>query len=66
MWKKRYPDLPEKHGIPFTGIENATPEALALGQPPVGASNLPFGVFEYLDHLDELPLDPNLDPDLGD
>ncbi|MCG8586273.1 MAG: sulfatase-like hydrolase/transferase, partial [Pirellulales bacterium] len=25
LWKKKYPDKKEKHGIPFTGIENASP-----------------------------------------
>jgi len=26
LWKKKYPDAKEVHGIPWTGIENATPE----------------------------------------
>jgi arylsulfatase len=33
LWKKRYPDAQEVHGIPWTGIENATPEVKALANP---------------------------------
>jgi len=65
LWKKRYPDVPEKHGIPWTGIENATPEVKALSKPPVDPKRLPFDPREYIEHLDELPFDPNADPDLG-
>ena len=32
LWKKKYPDLPERHGIAWTGIENASDEVKALGQ----------------------------------
>ena len=63
LWKKKYPDTREKHGIPFTGIENATPEIKALAKPPIDPKKLPFDVFEYIDHLDELPFDRNLDPE---
>jgi len=66
LWKKRYPDVTEKHGIPFTGIENATPEVRALSKPPVDFGRLPFDPLEYIDHLDELPFDPNADVGLGE
>jgi len=26
---------------------------------------LPFDPLEYVEHLDQLPFDPNMDPDLG-
>ena len=32
LWKKTYPDAKEVHGIPWTGIENATPEIQALAK----------------------------------
>jgi len=66
LWKERYPDVPEKHGVPFTGIENATPEVKALATPPVDPKKLPFDIFEYIEHLDELPYDPKLSPGIGD
>ena len=66
LWKKKYPDLPERHGIPWTGIENATPEIQALSKPPADLRNLPFDPLEYIEHLDELPFDPQADPDFGE
>ena len=66
LWKKKYPDLPERHGIPWQGIQNASPELRALAQPVIDKSKLPFDPLEYVEHLDELPFDPNLDPDLGE
>ena len=66
LWKKKYPDLPERHGIPWTGLENATPEIQALSKPPVELQKLPFDPLEYVEHLDELPFDPNSDPGLGE
>ncbi len=65
LWKKKYPDSTEKHGIPWTGIENATPEVRALANPPASLKNLPFDPLEYIEHLDELPFDPNADPSIG-
>ncbi len=65
LWKKKYPDLTERHGIPWTGIENATPEIKALAKPPLYLDKLPFDPLEYIEHLDELPFDPDLDPGLG-
>ena len=64
LWQKQYPNIAEKHGIPFTGIENASTKVKALANPPVYFKKLPFDLFEYIDHLDELPYDPSLDPDL--
>lgn len=66
LWKKKYPDLTEKHGIPWTGIENASPEIKAQWQPLLDANKLPFDPLEYLENLDDLPFDRNADPSLGD
>ena len=66
LWKKKYPDSTEKHGVPWTGIENATPEVKALSVPPAPLRNLPFDPLEYIEHLDELPFDPSMDPGLGE
>ena len=65
LWKKKYPDSRDKKGIPWTGIENATPEVEALSRPYVDKNKLPFDPLEYIEHLDELPFDPNMDPDIG-
>ena len=51
--------------MPFTGIENASAEGKALAKPPVDLRKLPFDPLEYIEHLDELPFDPDLDPGLG-
>ena len=61
----KYPDLSERHGIPWTGIENASAEMKALGKPQMDLTKLPFDPFEYTMELDELPLDRNHDPGLG-
>lgn len=65
LWKKKYPDQKERHGIPWTGVENATPEMKAMAKPPVDLKKLPFDPLEYIEHLDELPFDRNADPGLG-
>ena len=65
IWKKKYPDAKEVHGIPWAGIENATPEVKALARPKMDLKRLPFDPLEYIEHLDQLPFDPNLDPGLG-
>jgi arylsulfatase len=65
LWKKKYPDAKEVHGIPWTGIENATPEVQALAKPTLDLKKLPFDPLEYVEHLDQLPFDPNMDPDIG-
>ncbi len=66
LWKKKYPDLSERHGIPWTGIENASPEIKAQWKPILDFKKLPFDPFEFIEHLDELPFDRNADPGLGD
>ena len=65
LWKKKYPDSKEKHGIPWTGLANATPEIEALAKPKMDLKKLPFDPLEYIEHLDQLPFDPSMDPDIG-
>ncbi len=65
LWKREYPDAKEVHGIPWTGIENASPEVRALAKPPLDLEKLPFDPLEYIKHLDQLTFDPNMDPGLG-
>ncbi len=65
LWKNRYPDSRERHGVPWTGIANATPEVEALSKPPVNLRDLPFDPLEYIEHLDQLPFDPAMDPGVG-
>ena len=66
LWMKRYPNLPERHGIPWTGVANASPEVQAQWRPAVNMKDLPFDPLEYIEHLDELPFDPTLDAGLGE
>jgi len=65
LWKKKYPDSKEKHGIPWTGLENPSQGIQDLGKPKMDLSKVPFDPLEYVEHLDQLPFDPNMDPDLG-
>jgi hypothetical protein len=65
LWKKKYPDSKEKHGIPWRGIANASPELEALGNPRINEKDLPFDPLEYIEELDQLPFDPDMDPGLG-
>ena len=65
LWKRKYPDFKERHGIPWTGIENATPALKALAKPYLDPKKLPFNPLEYIKHLDELPFDPDMDPGIG-
>jgi arylsulfatase A-like enzyme len=65
LWKKKYPDSPEKHGIPWTGIANASPELKALANPQLDLKKLPFDPLEYVEHLDELPFERAMDPYFG-
>jgi arylsulfatase len=65
LWKKKYPDSKEKHGIPWTGIANASEDLKAHAKPKMDLSKLPFDPLEYIEHLDQLPFDPNMDPDIG-
>ena len=65
LWKEKYPDSKELHGVPWTGIANASPEIKALGKAKMDASKLPFDPLEYVEHLDQLPFDPTMDPGFG-
>ena len=65
IWKKKYPDSKEVHGIPWTGIANASPEIKALAKPQMDLNKLPFDPLEYIEHLDQLPFDASLDAGLG-
>jgi arylsulfatase len=65
LWKKTYPDSPEKHGIPWTGIANASPELKALANPQLDLTKLPFDPLEYVEHLNELPFERAMDAGLG-
>jgi arylsulfatase len=50
LFKKKYPDVANAKGIPYTGLSNARPETLAIAervQKTVDA--MPFDVKEYLD-----------------
>jgi arylsulfatase A-like enzyme len=64
LWKKTYPDSPEKHGIPWTGIADASPELKALANPQLVLKDLPFDPLEYVEHLDELPFERAMDADI--
>jgi len=65
LWKKKYPDSLEVHGIPWTGIANASPGIKALAKPQLDIKKVPFDPLEYIDHLDQLPFDPDMNPGLG-
>jgi arylsulfatase len=65
LWKKKYPDRKEKHGVPWRGIKNPSPEVEALSRPRMDADQLPFDPLEYIEHLDDLPFDPDADPGVG-
>lgn len=62
LWKKKYPDSERAHAPAFTGLSNARPETSALSKPPANLKDLPFNVFEYIEH--DLPYD-GFDPDMG-
>jgi arylsulfatase len=64
LWKKRYPDSKRAHGPAFTGISNARPETKALSEAPIDMKDLPFDLFEYIEH--ELPWEYQVDPDVGE
>ena len=65
LWKEKYPDRPEYHGIPWTGIANASEQLKLEQNPQLVLKDLPFDPLEYIEHLDELPFDPNADPSIG-
>jgi len=65
LWKKKYPDSREVHGVPWVGIANASQAVKDLAKPRIDAGKLPFDPLEYIEHLDELPFDRAMDPSLG-
>jgi len=65
LWKEKYPDSHEVYGIPWRGIADPSPEVEALAKPKLDLKKLPFDPLEYVDHLDQLPFDPDMDPGFG-
>lgn len=50
MWKQKYPNRPKARGIPFTGIENARPETLAIKENLERLrERLPFDPLEHVE-----------------
>jgi len=50
LMKKKYPDVSNAKGIPYTGLSNARPETLAIGDRVKAlADALPFDVQEYIE-----------------
>jgi arylsulfatase len=50
LFKKRYPDMPNGKGIPYTGLSNARPETRAIAERVQATIRaMPFDVEEYLD-----------------
>lgn len=50
LMKKKYPDKPRAHGIPYTGLSNARPETRAIAdQVKRNIESLPFDVEEYVE-----------------
>lgn len=51
LMKGKYPDKPNARGIPLTGLANARPETIAIGEMVKrNLEGLPFSVQEYLQH----------------
>jgi arylsulfatase A-like enzyme len=65
IWKDKYPDRAEVHGVPWTGIANASPEVKELAKPRMNLDELPFDPLGYIKELDEIPFDPALDTYTG-
>jgi arylsulfatase len=50
LFKKKYPDMPNAKGIPYTGLANARPETKAIAQRVKDTIDaMPFDVNEYLE-----------------
>jgi len=50
LMKKKYPDVPNGKGIPYTGLANARPETLAIAaRVKAAVESMPFDVTEYLE-----------------
>jgi arylsulfatase len=65
LWKAKYPDSKEVHGIPWGGVSNASQEVKDHARPKIDAKDVPFDPLEYIEHLDQIPFDPDMDPSLG-
>jgi len=51
LMKKKYPDVPNAKGIPYTGLSNARPETLAIAdRVKAVVEAMPFDIREYLEH----------------
>jgi arylsulfatase len=49
LFKKKYPDVENAKGIPYTGLSNARPETKAIAdRVKAVADSMPFDVEEYL------------------
>jgi arylsulfatase len=49
LFKKKYPDVPKAHGIPYTGLSNARPETRAIAdRVKRDVENMPFDLEEYM------------------
>ncbi|MGI9667515.1 MAG: sulfatase-like hydrolase/transferase [Acidimicrobiia bacterium] len=50
LWNEKYPHRDKARGIPFTGLSNARPETLAIGEKLEALQDdLPFDAFEFMD-----------------
>ena len=50
LFKKKYPDVDNAHGIPYTGLSNARPETRAIAERVKrNMKNIPFDLKEYLE-----------------
>jgi hypothetical protein len=50
LFKKKYPDVSNGKGIPYTGLSNARPETKAMGDRVKAITDsMPFDVQEYLE-----------------
>jgi arylsulfatase len=50
LMKKKYPDVENGKGIPYTGLSNARPETLEIGERVrANVKRMPFDVEDYID-----------------
>jgi arylsulfatase len=50
LFKRKYPDMPEGHGLPYTGLSNARPETKEIGERIKRYMEfMPFDVKEFLE-----------------
>jgi arylsulfatase len=49
LFKRKYPDVPNGKGIPYTGLSNARPETKAIAdRVRATVDSMPFDVEQYL------------------